>query len=70
MLGPISTVSYLTYINGRAPDQWVNVGAAYYLIPRIIVDSIKVPIESFLLATLVICLDPIIKRNISNLSLK
>jgi uncharacterized membrane protein len=70
LLGPISTVSYLTYINGHQPDQWVNVGAVYYLIPRIIIDSIKVPIESFLLATLVLCLDPIIKLNINNISLK
>jgi hypothetical protein len=39
----------------------------YYLIPRVIVESIKVPIESSLLVSLVIILNPILEKNILNI---
>jgi hypothetical protein len=70
MLGPIVTVSYLTYINGHVPDQWISLGASYYLIPRVIIDSVKVPIEASLISFIAINLDPMLKNMIANINSK
>jgi hypothetical protein len=67
LLGPIVTVSYLTYVNGKTPDAWINIGAVYYLIPRVIVDSIKVPVLSMILTTLIMMVDPIINQTKLNI---
>lgn len=69
-LGPIITVSYLTYVNGSVPDQWMDIGMAYYLIPRVIIDSIKVPLEATLISFIAINLDPMIKNMIANINNK
>jgi hypothetical protein len=61
-LGPIVTVEYLKYINGVTPGSWIKYGAMYYLIPRVIADSIKVPIEAVLMTTLVFVLQPIMNK--------
>jgi ECF transporter S component (folate family) len=68
MLGPISTVSYLEYLNGTPPDNWVKYGAVYYLIPRIVVQSIKTPLEAALLTSLVLVIDPVINRMKANVN--
>lgn len=67
-LGPIVTVSYLTYVNGHVPENWVNIGASYYLIPRVIIDSIKVPVEASIISFVVINLDPMLKNMLANLN--
>jgi hypothetical protein len=66
MLGPISTASYLEYLNGVPPANWVKYGAVYYLIPRIVVQSIKTPLEAALLTSLVLVLDPTVSRIMAN----
>jgi ECF transporter S component (folate family) len=68
MLGPISNVSYLEYLNGSPPNAWVKYGAVYYLIPRVIVQSIKTPLEALLLTSLVLAIDPAINRVLSNVN--
>ncbi|MDR1235092.1 MAG: ECF transporter S component [Mycoplasmataceae bacterium] len=68
MLGPISSVSYLEYLNSRPPDAWIKFGAVYYLIPRVIVQSIKTPVEALLLTSLVLMLDPTITRVLGNVN--
>jgi uncharacterized membrane protein len=68
MLGPISTVSYLEYINNTPPNAWVKYGAVYYLIPRVIVQSIKTPLEALLLTSLILAIDPTINRVLSNIN--
>jgi hypothetical protein len=68
LLGPITTVSYLTYVNGKPPDVWVQIGAVYYLIPRVVVDSIKVPVISVILTSLILMIDPIIKQTKWNIA--
>jgi hypothetical protein len=69
LLGPITTVKYFEYINnGVPPTNWVEIGAVYYLIPRVIVESIKVPIESSLLVSLVIILNPILEKTVLNIN--
>jgi hypothetical protein len=68
MLGPIATVSYLEYLNGAPPDNWVKYGAVYYLIPRIVVQSIKTPLEAALLTSLVLVIDPVINRMKANIN--
>jgi uncharacterized membrane protein len=67
MLGPISTVSYLSYLNGHPPSAWIKYGAVYYLIPRVIVQSIKTPIEALLLTSLIMMIDPSLNRILSNI---
>jgi hypothetical protein len=68
-LGPISTVAYYKYLhNGKEPSSWLQYGAVYYLIPRLIVQSIKVPIEATLLTSLVFVLDPKIDRMLLNIN--
>jgi hypothetical protein len=64
-LGPITTVKYFEYLNnGEVPLNWINIGVTYYLIPRVVVESIKVPIESALLTSLVIVLDPLLEKTV------
>ncbi len=52
ILGPISAVEYLHYINGRYPETWIKYGVVYYLVPRVAIESIKILIESYLLFSL------------------
>lgn len=44
LLGPISYVKYLEYINGVQPSKYLEYGNMYYLIPRILKESIKTPV--------------------------
>lgn len=62
ILGPISSVEYFKYINnGREPNSFIKYGSIYYLIPRIIKEAIKAPLQIVILC---LCL-PIINFNIS-----
>ncbi len=67
LLGPIAAVEYLKYINHYNPDKDTLV---FLLIPRIIVQSVKVPIESFILATLIVATSPLIKDYLNILNNK
>lgn len=49
LLGPITAVEYLYYINGAYPQNYIQYGILFYLIPRIITESIKTPIEAIVL---------------------
>lgn len=64
VMGPISTYSYYVYINGHAPtsQSFIKYGFLIYLIPRIVVQSIKVPIECVLFMSLVYALNPTFER--------
>jgi hypothetical protein len=69
MLGPISAVAYYRYLhNGLTPPSWMKFGMVYYLVPRLIVQSIKVPIEATLLTSLVFVLDPKIDNMLMNIN--
>ncbi len=68
LLGPISTVEYLRYINGVYPDAWVRYGMIYYLVPRIIVQCLKTPIESIVLASLILLTQNLFDDYINNLN--
>jgi hypothetical protein len=43
-------------------------GAVYYLIPRVIVQSIKTPMEALILTALVLALDPTVNRILGNVN--
>ena len=45
ILGPISAVSYYEYINGKPSSSFLTYGAIFYLIPRVIKESIKAPLQ-------------------------
>ena len=59
LLGPIAAVEYLKYINGSYPEMYMRYGLLIYLIPRIIVQSIKVPIESLIFCSTILVINPI-----------
>lgn len=44
LLGPISYVKYLEYINGSTPSKYLQYGNMYYLVPRVLKESIKTPL--------------------------
>lgn len=70
VLGPISAVEYLNYINGVYPDAWVKYGTLYYLIPRVAIESIKTPVESFLLYSLILVVNPLLNRILNQINNK
>ncbi|MCV3754043.1 ECF transporter S component [Ureaplasma zalophigenitalium] len=65
-LGPISSVMYLEYI-GKKATLYLKYGANYYLLPRIIKESIKTPIYIILLSTVIQSFDFVI-TNIKNIA--
>lgn len=55
-LGPITAVEYIKFINGGiTPEPFLKYGSIFYLVPRVAVEAIKVPVESAALFG-VICL--------------
>ena len=64
-LGPITAVEYLHYVNGVYPDNYLTYGIIFYLVPRVIVESIKTPLEALIMFGLVLATRPLI-RNINN----
>lgn len=54
-LGPITAVEYIKFINGTIPSAYLTYGSIFYLVPRIAVEAIKVPLEATILFG-VICL--------------
>lgn len=62
LLGPISAVEYLYYINGVYPDNYLQYGIIFYLIPRIITESIKTPIEAIVLTGSIFVINPNIEK--------
>lgn len=44
-LGPITVVEYLKFINGTMPSDYLKYGSIFYLVPRVAVESVKVPLE-------------------------
>lgn len=46
-LGPVTAVEYIKFINGGiTPEPFLKYGSIFYLVPRICVEAIKVPIEA------------------------
>lgn len=55
-LGPITAVEYFKFINGGiTPEPFLKYGSMFYLVPRVAIETIKVPLESVTLFG-VICL--------------
>lgn len=67
LLGPISSVEYLKYANGEYPENYIKYGLLIYFIPRVIVQNIKVPIESLLFCSVVLIINPILNNYIMQL---
>ncbi|MDE7434044.1 MAG: hypothetical protein K2M43_02920 [Mycoplasmoidaceae bacterium] len=61
LLGPISTVEYYKYLhNGNFPgdERFLKYGAIIYLIPRVIVQCIKTPLECMVFMGIVWAINP------------
>lgn len=55
-LGPITAVEYIKFINGGiTPEPFIKYGSIFYLVPRVAIEAIKVPVEASILFG-VICL--------------
>lgn len=63
-LGPFISVEYLKYKNHREPNNFITYGYVFYLIPRFIEQSIKVPLESIVLASGVVLCQKYIQQSI------
>lgn len=63
-LGPFISVEYLKYKNHREPNNFIIYGYVFYLIPRFIEQSIKVPLESIVLASGVVLCQKYIQQSI------
>lgn len=64
-LGPFISVEYFKYKNnGREPNNFIKYGYVFYLIPRLIEQSIKVPLESIVLASGVVLSQKYIQQSI------
>ena len=53
VLGPITAISYLKFIGKQLPKAYLEIGSIFYLVPRIAIETIKVPIEIWLLFMIV-----------------
>lgn len=70
-LGPISANEFFKYINGgRSSNSYITYGAIFYLIPRIIKESLKAPVQAMLLLALIPLTQAAIERNINLISKK
>lgn len=67
LLGPIASIEYLRYINGEYPANYIKYGLLIYFVPRIIVQNIKVPIESLFFCSIVLIINPILNNYIMQL---
>jgi len=46
-LGPITAVEYYKFMNGGlTPEAFVKFGSIFYLVPRVAVEAVKVPVEA------------------------
>ncbi len=65
-LGPITAVEYIKFINGGiTPEPFLKYGSLFYLVPRIALEAVKVPVEASVLFG-VVCLFDIKVLNIVN----
>ncbi|MCQ2748206.1 MAG: hypothetical protein MJ223_03050 [Mycoplasmoidaceae bacterium] len=64
-LGPITTVEYLKFIDKSLPEQYLKYGSIFYLVPRICVEAVKIPLESSCLFGIVCLCDREVKKLIN-----
>ena len=62
ILGPISAIKYYEFINNKTPPNLLKYGVIYYLLPRIIKESIKTPIYIGLLSAIIFSITPIFQK--------
>lgn len=69
LLGPITSIEYYKYLhNGAVSPSYLKYGTLFYLVPRVIVQSIKCPLESLLLVGIVWSLNPSFTNIVNNLN--
>ena len=57
-LGPITAVEYIKFINGGiTPEPFLKYGSIFYLVPRVAIESLKVPVEASCLFGIVCLFD-------------
>ncbi len=69
ILGPIAAIKYYEFLYNQASPNFIKYGAMFYLVPRIMKESVKTPITTIVINSLIIALSPYIqtvKNNIHN----
>ncbi|MEF9985009.1 MAG: ECF transporter S component [Malacoplasma sp.] len=71
ILGPVSSIEYFKFLNdGREPSSLIKYGVIYYLIPRILKEAIKSPIQIYILLSLIPIVNFAYERIANNKKLK
>ena len=65
MLGPITYAEYTKYITGSEPSSFIKYGSMYYLVPRVLKESIKTPIYIVILFGIILAIQNPIKNFIN-----
>ncbi len=69
ILGPIAAIKYYEFLFNQASPNFIKYGAMFYLVPRIMKESVKTPITTIVVNSLIIALNPyvqVVKNNIHN----
>ncbi len=68
ILGPVSAVEYLIYINHKTPNSYIKYGYLFYLIPRVVKECFKTPVYIYLLWGVCNAIEASMKRTISQIN--
>jgi len=66
ILGPITAIKYFEFINHRPSSLYLKYGVMFYLIPRVLKETIKTPIYIFLVVSLITALNGRYRTIINN----
>lgn len=67
-LGPITAVEYVRFISGVTPEAFLKYGSIFYLVPRVAVEGIKVPLESLALFGVVSLFDSQVENVVNRIN--
>lgn len=62
LLGPVIAINYYHYRTGRIPDVIKKYGPIIYLVPRMIREAIKTPIQIILMTSIIIAINPVFEN--------
>lgn len=63
VLGPITAVEYYKFLHNKHPNSLIQYGLIYYLIPRVIKETVKLPLQNIVLIILI----PISSMHLNNI---
>ncbi len=71
IMGPYAWIGYNSYLyNGKLPTSFIKYGYMFYLIPRVVKESFKMPLQSLILWGVLLMVIPLFKEKINYASLR